>query len=80
MAMTAVVNLAPRNLIVHIMKPVVAASVVMGLTVVRILVARAMIAALDRSVARIPAPTMVCLLYTSPSPRDLSTSRMPSSA
>ena len=25
-------------------------------------------------------PTMGCLLYTSPSPRDLSTSRMPSSA
>ena len=25
-------------------------------------------------------PTTVCLLYTSPSPRDLSTSRMPSSA
>ena len=24
--------------------------------------------------------TLVCLLYTSPSPRDLSTSRMPSSA
>ena len=24
--------------------------------------------------------TMLCLLYTSPSPRDLSTSRMPSSA
>ena len=27
-----------------------------------------------------PARTMICLLYTSPSPRDLSTSRMPSSA
>ena len=26
------------------------------------------------------APVMACLLYTSPSPRDLSTSRMPSSA
>ena len=25
-------------------------------------------------------PTNICLLYTSPSPRDLSTSRMPSSA
>ena len=25
-------------------------------------------------------PTYTCLLYTSPSPRDLSTSRMPSSA
>ena len=25
-------------------------------------------------------PSVVCLLYTSPSPRDLSTSRMPSSA
>ena len=25
-------------------------------------------------------PTTACLLYTSPSPRDLSTSRMPSSA
>ena len=25
-------------------------------------------------------PTSICLLYTSPSPRDLSTSRMPSSA
>ena len=26
------------------------------------------------------APFFICLLYTSPSPRDLSTSRMPSSA
>ena len=26
------------------------------------------------------APALTCLLYTSPSPRDLSTSRMPSSA
>ena len=59
MAMTAVVNLAPRILIVQLLKPVAAASVVMVLTVVVILVARAMIAALDRSVARIPAPTMV---------------------
>ena len=30
--------------------------------------------------ARSPAPSDPCLLYTSPSPRDLSTSRMPSSA
>ena len=59
MAMTAVVNLAPRNLIVQLMKHVVAASIVMVLTVVVILVSRAMIVALDRSVARIPAPTMV---------------------
>ena len=28
----------------------------------------------------IPAISIICLLYTSPSPRDLSTSRMPSSA
>ena len=28
----------------------------------------------------VPAPVTSCLLYTSPSPRDLSTSRMPSSA
>ena len=27
-----------------------------------------------------PDPSVACLLYTSPSPRDLSTSRMPSSA
>jgi len=27
-----------------------------------------------------PARLVICLLYTSPSPRDLSTSRMPSSA
>ena len=27
-----------------------------------------------------PDPGFICLLYTSPSPRDLSTSRMPSSA
>ena len=32
----------------------------------------------NRSVAR--AEVQACLLYTSPSPRDLSTSRMPSSA
>ena len=29
---------------------------------------------------RLPPQRQVCLLYTSPSPRDLSTSRMPSSA
>ena len=35
----------------------------------------------DRFAACNPAPlAVVCLLYTSPSPRDLSTSRMPSSA
>jgi len=28
----------------------------------------------------VPDPIAACLLYTSPSPRDLSTSRMPSSA
>ena len=28
----------------------------------------------------VAAQNMICLLYTSPSPRDLSTSRMPSSA
>ena len=28
----------------------------------------------------LPSPITICLLYTSPSPRDLSTSRMPSSA
>ena len=30
--------------------------------------------------ADLPEPATACLLYTSPSPRDLSTSRMPSSA
>ena len=30
--------------------------------------------------ARSPEAYSICLLYTSPSPRDLSTSRMPSSA
>ena len=36
----------------------------------------------DRDIARTSVVTTlnVCLLYTSPSPRDLSTSRMPSSA
>ena len=36
----------------------------------------------NSSVETLPgaAPIVVCLLYTSPSPRDLSTSRMPSSA
>ena len=66
MAMTAVVNLAPRNLIVQLMKPVVAASVVLVLTAVGSFVARTMIAALDRSVARIPAATM--LVTTLPPP------------
>ena len=32
------------------------------------------------SLSRIEQEDLVCLLYTSPSPRDLSTSRMPSSA
>mgnify|MGYP003301507042 FL=1 len=34
----------------------------------------------DMWVAAVDIPTTACLLYTSPSPRDLSTSRMPSSA
>eukprot|EP00831_Metopus_contortus_P076743 TRINITY_DN71013_c0_g1_i1.p1 TRINITY_DN71013_c0_g1~~TRINITY_DN71013_c0_g1_i1.p1 ORF type:complete len:119 (+),score=29.19 TRINITY_DN71013_c0_g1_i1:29-385(+) len=36
----------------------------------------------EEATAQVPAQTLhcVCLLYTSPSPRDLSTSRMPSSA
>ena len=34
----------------------------------------------ERGAARWGEPTYSCLLYTSPSPRDLSTSRMPSSA
>ena len=33
-----------------------------------------------KRVARLVRHSMNCLLYTSPSPRDLSTSRMPSSA
>ncbi|XP_015758085.1 PREDICTED: keratin-associated protein 5-1-like [Acropora digitifera] len=60
------VNLAPRNLIVQLLKPVVAASVVMVLTVVGILVARAMIAALDRSVAQIPVASMVVMTLPPP--------------
>ena len=35
---------------------------------------------LDEATAAAEAMAMTCLLYTSPSPRDLSTSRMPSSA
>ena len=34
----------------------------------------------DDSIDRIVGNLLACLLYTSPSPRDLSTSRMPSSA
>ena len=34
----------------------------------------------QRVLKRVPEEDIVCLLYTSPSPRDLSTSRMPSSA
>ena len=34
----------------------------------------------DGSLIRVAAAPQPCLLYTSPSPRDLSTSRMPSSA
>ncbi|XP_044176406.1 tenascin-like [Acropora millepora] len=59
-------HLAPRNLIVQPMKPVVAASVVLVLTVVGILVARAMIAALDRSVAQIPVASMVVMTLPPP--------------
>ena len=36
--------------------------------------------AVPRKIARLRAKAYLCLLYTSPSPRDLSTSRMPSSA
>ena len=64
MVLTALVNLAPRNLIVQFMQPVVAARVV--LTVMGILVAREKIAALDRSVAGIPAPTMVVMTQPPP--------------
>ena len=35
---------------------------------------------MEDSVDNVEADMYVCLLYTSPSPRDLSTSRMPSSA
>ena len=35
---------------------------------------------LTEEIANIAAEDYICLLYTSPSPRDLSTSRMPSSA
>ena len=34
----------------------------------------------SRAVVGVNAMPVICLLYTSPSPRDLSTSRMPSSA
>ena len=34
----------------------------------------------DRFITQLPEDAKICLLYTSPSPRDLSTSRMPSSA
>ena len=34
----------------------------------------------DIKILQVVAASYVCLLYTSPSPRDLSTSRMPSSA
>ena len=42
-------------------------------TVIRLL-------AVDISILQVMFARSVCLLYTSPSPRDLSTSRMPSSA
>ena len=35
---------------------------------------------LEKLIRNVDALSIVCLLYTSPSPRDLSTSRMPSSA
>ena len=41
---------------------------------------KAAMEAVDRANGEIFAQLMYCLLYTSPSPRDLSTSRMPSSA
>ena len=34
----------------------------------------------ERALRRINAPCKICLLYTSPSPRDATLSRMPSSA
>ena len=40
----------------------------------------AILRTLGATPAQIMGTFMVCLLYTSPSPRDLSTSRMPSSA
>ena len=39
-----------------------------------------LVVAMSYSVTVSAAEIMICLLYTSPSPRDLSTSRMPSSA
>ena len=35
---------------------------------------------LDHMLEQLSKHSLICLLYTSPSPRDLSTSRMPSSA
>jgi len=51
-------------------------TVITGLSVMRI--KRISDRKLPQSAVRIPC--QICLLYTSPSPRDLSTSRMPSSA
>ena len=41
---------------------------------------REIVIVFDEERGRMRALTPICLLYTSPSPRDLSTSRMPSSA
>ena len=42
--------------------------------------ARAYLDSIQVGAAQGSLPNIICLLYTSPSPRDLSTSRMPSSA
>ena len=53
------------------------------ITIVQPLIWLLLFGALFKAVTQIPGfdgTSYICLLYTSPSPRDLSTSRMPSSA
>ena len=52
----------------------------LGDRVLGLVMADALLAAYPDAAEGLLAPRYNCLLYTSPSPRDLSTSRMPSSA
>ena len=70
-----VIGMAARNLPAHLQKKAIFWGTA-GAIILRLVMAFLFVEALNN----IPALRLICLLYTSPSPRDMRRSRMPSSA
>ena len=68
------------EMVVVVAIPVASAIQQVDAVAVDFMTVAAVVAAVDFMVVMTAASLDICLLYTSPSPRDLSTSRMPSSA